>query len=292
MAQFLPSIALVVAAILYGFAIPTSKMLLNPLTPIQLTAIFELGTLLAVTPFVFYQPTFLLPWQWIGRYRWRAIGATVFGEVFRPMLLFFALRLAPAISVCLWLNLEVVVIAIVGTVFFRQRLRKRVFLALSVPVVGAIALAIMGKEQLFSMSIAAILTMLACLCGGVSSYLSALVRDVKPMELLFWKSAGGSIISVAIAIALKALPVSKTAHSTAWVAIGIGCLLFGVSSLLYAYASRRLSRDIAAAALLLVPFIGWLVSIFLLRENASPTQVIVGTTTLISLWFWWGENYE
>jgi drug/metabolite transporter (DMT)-like permease len=267
-------------------------MLLNPLTPIQLTAIFELGTLLAVTPFVFYQPTFLLPWQWISRYRWRAIGATFFGEVFRPMLLFFALRLAPAISVCLWLNLEVVVIAIVGTVFFRQHLRQRVFLALLVPVVGAIALAVTGKEQLFPMSIAAVLTMLACLCGGVSSYLSALVRDVKPMELLFWKSAGGSIISVAIAIALKALPVSRTANSTAWMAIGIGCLLFGVSSLLYAYASRRLSRDIAAAALLLVPFIGWLVSVFLLRENASPTQVIVGTTTLISLWFWWGENYE
>ena len=102
-----PILLAVLSAALFGAATPASKWLLTGLSPFQLAGLLYLGAAAGVAPAAMCQKGGVgLLLRTDHHNRARLLGAVVFGGIFGPIALLFALRLADAASVSLWLNLE------------------------------------------------------------------------------------------------------------------------------------------------------------------------------------------
>src|SRR5262245_54293640 len=97
------------AAMLFGVATPFSKVLLGAIPPITLAGLLYLGAAAAVMPFA-RRGTVTMPRDSANAAR--LVGAVIAGGVVAPVLLLLGLSRAPAASVALWLNLEVVATAV------------------------------------------------------------------------------------------------------------------------------------------------------------------------------------
>jgi drug/metabolite transporter (DMT)-like permease len=111
------------SAVLFGSATPASKVLLTQLSTFQLAGLLYLGAALAMGPLVVRQPHIRLA-QLDANNRRRLFGAIATGGLIAPVLLLAGLRLAPAASVSLLLNLEMAATAVLGALLFREPLGR------------------------------------------------------------------------------------------------------------------------------------------------------------------------
>src|SRR3990172_1373098 len=102
------------SAFLFGAATPASKPLVEVFSPLQLVGLLYLGAALGVLPTVATSGGGRLPWRAGRATALRLSGAIASGGILAPVLLLVGLRLASAASVSLWLNLELVVTAVLG----------------------------------------------------------------------------------------------------------------------------------------------------------------------------------
>src|SRR5437867_7149853 len=122
-----PVLATIAAALLFGASTPLAKALLSSLGPLTLAGLLYLGGAVGALPFAFRGGSPDLRRD--PRQR-RLLGfAVIFGGGIAPVLLLLALRAAPAASVSLWLNTEVVATALLAWTLFRENLDRRTVLA-------------------------------------------------------------------------------------------------------------------------------------------------------------------
>jgi drug/metabolite transporter (DMT)-like permease len=99
---------------LFGVAAPFSKLLLNGLNYFQLAGLLYLGAALAMLPYTFKKNSNLKLLFQSGS-RAKTTGIIFFGGFMAPLLLLAGLKTANAASVSIWLNMELVATAILGT---------------------------------------------------------------------------------------------------------------------------------------------------------------------------------
>ena len=92
------------------------------------------------------------------------------------MLLLLGLRLAAAVSVSLWLNLELVATALLGVLVFRDHLGLAGWSGVACALAGAALLPLAGGG---AGPAAGGLVLLACLCWGVDNHLTALIDGIR-----------------------------------------------------------------------------------------------------------------
>src|SRR5216110_727243 len=106
----LPVLASIAAALLFGASTPLAKAMLSSLGPFTLAGLLYLGASIGAMPFAFHGGSAELRRD--PRQRRLLGSAVLFGGGIAPVLLLAGLRAAPAASVSLWLNTEVVATAI------------------------------------------------------------------------------------------------------------------------------------------------------------------------------------
>ncbi len=122
-----PVLQAVGAALTFGLSAPLAKLLLGRVSPWLLAALLYLGAGAFLTAVRFARGRRTrLGTAVQGRDRWWLTGAVLSGGVLAPPLLLWGLSRAPAASVALLLNTEVVFTALLAAVAFREHVGVRV----------------------------------------------------------------------------------------------------------------------------------------------------------------------
>lgn len=265
------------AAALFGAATPASKWLLDALTPFQLAGLLYLGGGLGVVPVAWRESGLGLPPRTDRRNRIRLGGAVVIGGVLGPILLLTGLHLASAASVSLWLNLELAVTAVLGTVFFRDHLGPLGWLGALLSLTASVLLS-------FAAGVAGLgaggLVFLACVCWGLDNHLTALIDDMTPSQIAFWKGIVAGSANLAVGLSCAPLGVGLALLSAALL---VGACSYGASIVLYVASAQRLGATRAQIVFSSAPFIGIALSATILHESLSITHFLSAALFIAAL---------
>jgi drug/metabolite transporter (DMT)-like permease len=276
----LPLLAGLIAAALFGAATPASKALLATLSPFQLAGLLYLGAAVGVLPLLIRGRSLALPSRLPRRTRLQLLGAVAFGGVLGPSLLLFGLRLASSASVALWLNLELATTALLGFIFFHDRLTPRSTVA---------ALGTLAAAALLSMSEgvaglhAGLFVLAACLCWGMDNHLTALIDGISPAQTTFWKGAVAGTVNLALGLLVAPLHASLPILA---LGLAVGALAYGLSIVLYIFSAQQLGATRGQIIFSSSPFFAVLLSAMFLAESISLLQfaamaIIAGSIALL-----------
>ena len=268
------AIALLAAA-LFGAATPASKWLLGALTPFQLAGLLYLGAALGVAPAVLRARSRLLPRDRAGR--WRLLGAIALGGGLAPVLLLLGLALASAASVALWLNLELAATALLGALFFHDRLGAAGWLGAGAAFAAGVLLA--SGEGTPGVEAGALVAG-ACLCWALDNHWTALIDGVPAAATTFWKGATAGLVNLGLGLMLA--PLEAPALRVA-AALATGALCYGASIVLYLSAAQALGATRAQIAFASAPLFGVGLAALWLGEPLDRIQLGVAVTLALSV---------
>ena len=276
------------AAALFGASTPLAKGLLQNTSPQLLAGLLYLGSGLGL----------LLVWG-VQRDRgqreaalsrrdlpWLG-GAIALGGVLGPLLLMLGLLLTPASSASLLLNLEAVFTSLIAWAVFREHVPFRIALGMVAIVAGGAVLSWEGQVAWGSMwgplGVAG-----ACLCWAIDNNLTQRVSAGDPVQIAQFKGLVAGAVNTGIALSLGArLPEPFAAAA----ALLVGFLGYGVSLVCFVLALRALGTARTGAYFSLAPFIGAVLGLLLYSEPVTPLFVAASALMGLGLWLHLSERH-
>ncbi len=280
-----PALWCLLAAALFGASTPVAKVLLDGMGPVTLSGLFYAGAALATAPVA-------LRARWSLAELPRLVGACLLGGVAGPILVFLGLRLAPAGTVALWLNLEAPATALLGWLFFREHLGARAWGAAALTFLASVVLtgafgggvAEGGGPPSAPSWMAISLVTAGCVAWGFDNHLTALLESYTPAQTTFVKGVVAASVNLALGYALEGRPGAGVVT-----ALGVGALAYGASIALYVAGAQQLGATRAQLLFATAPF--WGVVLAWSREPVLAEQVVAGVVMLGALVLAHGERH-
>lgn len=273
------------SAALFGAATPFSKALLSTLDAFQLAGLLYLGAAIGASGLAFGKRPYTLPWRMDRRNQFRLAGAVFFGGVLAPVLLLFGLKAASAASVSLWLPLELVATAVLGTLLFRDHLGRFGWFGM-VGVLLAGTLLSIGEKS--AGVVAGLLIMGACLGWGFDNNFTSLIDGITPAQSTFWKGIVAGTVN--LGIGLVSSEYAATAATTA-AALGVGIVCYGASIVLYITSAQNIGATRGQMFFAANPFFGVILSVIMLNDEITVVHVAAGLLLALSLLLLFREQH-
>jgi len=265
------------SALLFGASTPIGKILLENLPPFQLAGLLYLGAAFGVLPFSIKKGSRLMLKKVDKHNLIRLIGAIILGGTIGPVLLLFGLQMAPAASVAMWLNLELVATAILGFILFKDNLGFFGWLGVAGTVIASVMLSWnegnVGFYALFLVTAASI-------CWGFDNHLTAMIDGITPNQSTFWKGLIAGFVNLFIGFLYEPISPNMLLISAA---IVVGVFAYGFSISLYILAAQNIGATRSQMVFASAPFFGVILSLLLLKERLSAEQITAATVLIISL---------
>lgn len=273
------------SAALFGASTPFAKALVGEVGPWLLAGLLYLGSGLGLLAASFAlsgreAPLRRADMPWLA-------AIVLAGGVAGPVLLMFGLRVTPASSASLLLNLEGVLTLAIAWIVSRENVDLRIGAGAAAIVLGAALLSWNGPAEGFGWSALAIVA--ACLAWAIDNNLTRKLSGADPLQVAMVKGLVAGGVNVALAFALGASWPGTGAVAAAGT---IGFLGYGVSLALFVLALRHLGTARAAAYFSLAPFVGAAIAIALLGEPVTPVFVAAAGLMAIGLYLHLAERHE
>lgn len=267
-----------VAALLFGAATPLSKELVADIAPQMLAGLLYLGAFLAVGAAVLARPKT----REARLQRHDAVpllGLILTGGVLAPVLLLVGLERIQGTTASLLLNLEGVATLLLGVMIFREHLSRRSAVGAAVVFCGAALLAV-GPGGGHVDAVGVVCVALACLCWGIDNNLTQglMLRD--PFRVVAVKAGAAATVNLALAFAFGGAVPSRDLLLAALV---LGCVAYGVSIVLDAYALRFLGAARESIVFATAPPLGALLSVVLLGEHLGVGEIAAGAAMALGV---------
>ena len=271
-----PIVSALAAAALFGAAIPLCKPLLTELAPTTLAGLLYLGAAAALAPMALREgfPSF----AGRGVNLARLAGVVVFGGALAPVLLLAALGRAPAGSVALWLNLEVVATALLARAFFREHLAAPGALAILL-VCAASTLLALPTHAGGAPASALLLVAAACLCWALDNNWTSRIDAFTPAQSSFAKGLVAGSVNLALGLAGG----GSLTPANAGLALGLGAVCYGLSLALLVSAAQQLGAARSQLAFATASLWGVALAWLLLGEPVLPLQIAAGALMALAL---------
>ena len=280
------------AAVLFGASTPLAKLLLGQTRPILLAALLYLGSGIGLTVWLVTRRLFSTqrPGEaglrtkdltWLG-------SAIVSGGILGPVLLLIGLRLTPASSASLLLNLEGVFTATIAWFIFKENFELRIALGMSAIIAGGVVLSWVGRPEV-GIPWGPILITGACLAWAIDNNLTRNVSSGDPIQIAAAKGlvAGTVNLIVAFVVGASLPPIRAIAEASL-----LGFLSYGVSLVLFVLALRKIGTARTGAYFSVAPFAGAVLAILLLKEQVTLALGIAGALMLVGVWLHLTEKHE
>ena len=195
----IPQLYALLAALFFGISTPFSKILLNNLTPLQISGLMYIGGsigLLVVIPLMSLKKSEPQKKQTTTRADWIfLLFATISGGIAAPVLVLIGLQSTAAATASMLLTLESVATAILAWSFFSERINKKVWIAVALITLSAIVLSfdVSGK---WGLSTGAILIAVACIMWGLDNNLSSRIKGLPIHVVVMVKSGAAGVVSL------------------------------------------------------------------------------------------------
>jgi drug/metabolite transporter (DMT)-like permease len=263
------------AAALFGAAAPLSKLLVYQLPALELAGLLYIGAALAVAPLARRGSGNAAGLDAANRRR--LAGAVLFGGIAAPILLLLALKIESAAAVALLLTLEVAATALLGALFFRDRLGGRGWLGVAGIIAASSAVGWGGGAPGV---LAAVLVGAACLGWAIDNHCTALIDALTPARTTLVKGIVAGAINLLLAAGLTP-QVPTLRQAAAGLAIGAAC--YGLSLVLYIRAAQQLGAVRAQATFATAPFFGVGLAALLFGEGLSLVATVAMAIAALSV---------
>lgn len=283
--DLLPVAGALLAALFFGVSTPLSKPLTSSLDAFTLAGLLYLGAglgLAALEPFKARVPApagHRLNRGYIA-------GMILFGGLLGPVFLMLAIKRAPAASVAIWLNMELIATALLGWLFFKDHLHARGWLSAAITLAAGLMLSYDGGAAGLA---AGGLTALACLCWGFDNHFTALIDDLSPSRSTMIKGLAAGATNLLIGLALAGW--TPPSAGPALRALLVGFVSYGLSITLYIAAAQKLGAVRSQLAFSTAPVFGVVLSVMLLGEGLSAVQLISGALLFGSVLLMMSEKH-
>ena len=251
------------AAVLFGITTPAVSRLADDLSPFMLAGLLYLGAAVAVVPWVLHDPPARGALQ---TSRLRLAIAVASGGLVGPVLLMAALGRAPASTVSLMSNLEVVFTVVLAGLVFGEVLGRRVLVGAGAVAVAAVALGWSGDVEL---RLGAIFVVLACAAWAVDNSVTAHLDTLLPQHITLAKGAVAGSMNLAIGLVLGGT-VQAGAVAAALV---IGAVGYGASITLWIGGAQRIGAARGQVIFAAAPFVGVVTAWVALGESITSRSL-------------------
>ena len=251
------------AAALFGLSAPLAKLLLGSITPVLLAGLLYLGAAAGLWLHRVLRPT-TDEAQLVRGDLPRLAGVVVMGGIVGPVLMLLGLERVTALTGSLLLNLEAPLTILLAVVVFREHLGRHAAMASAFILGGALVLKLepggLGADTLGVMLLAG-----ACLSWAIDNNLTQGLSLRDPFAIVRIKTlvAGTVNTSLGLLVVGGKLPEAGLLAGS----LALGCLSYGVSVVLDAYALRFVGAAREAAYFATAPFVGALASVALLGDE-------------------------
>lgn len=252
------------SAVLFGLSTPAASRLALRMNAFSLAGLLYLGAARAVLPFA---RTVWPSGAAVRRAAPRLAVAIVAGGAMGPVLLAVGLRQAPASTVSLLLNLELVFTTILAVVVFHEHLGHRVIAGTTLVVAAGGILAWSGDTRL---RWGALIIAGACLCWAVDNGVTAKLDELAPVHITLAKGTVAGGANLLIGLLLGHSP-SGWAIPAALLVGGVG---YGASITLWVAGARELGAARGQLVFATAPFVGAVASWLILGEAVHTRQLL------------------
>lgn len=187
-------------------------------------------------------------------------------DIAAPIFLMIGLTRTAAANASLLNNFEIVATSLIALLVFRERIGKRLWLAIGLITLSSILLSVEDASS-FQFSFGSLFVLAACVCWGLENNCTRRLSKSDPLEIVVIKGFGSGIGSVIIGLAIgEALPMWGDILKI----LLLGFVTYGLSIYFYVYAQRDLGAAKTSAYYAIAPFIGVALSLIIFREIPGP----------------------
>ncbi len=249
------------AAVCYSINIPLSKILLENVGECMMAGFLYLGAGI-------FMALISLP----GRKQERMkrltsaempyVTTMVVLDIAAPVLLMLGLKHSSASLATLVNNFEIVSTSLFAALFFHEKISKRGWASI-VLITTATAVLSISFEGSMDFSSSLLLVLLATLCWGFENNCTRMLSDCDTREIVLIKGIFSGLGSLVVALlAGESFPEIKYI----FLVLALGSVAYGLSIFFYIRAQRIIGASRTSAFYAVNPFIGSLLSFFILRE--------------------------
>jgi drug/metabolite transporter (DMT)-like permease len=280
------------AALLFGASTPFAKTLLDHLAPLTLAGLLYLGSGLGLS--VWYV---VRAWRSRGGrdatahlqapdVPWLA-GAIAAGGIAGPVLLMLGLKLTPASSAALLLNMEGVLTAALAWFVFKENFDRRILAGMVLIVLAGLLL---SWEQMPVLGVpwGALAIVGACLCWAIDNNLTRKVAASDAVQIAGIKGLVAGVVNLTLAWVLG-LPLPDLGAML--LAGGVGFCGYGLSLVMFVLALRHLGAARTGAYFSAAPFVGALIALLMLGEHPGAAFWIAAALMGGGLWLHLTESH-
>lgn len=268
----------ILAAALYALNSPISKLLLSDVPSKVMAALLYLGAGIGMGLVRLIQLRLgkVTQEQPLTKKDLPYTVGMVLLDIAAPIFLMTGLTMTTAANASLLNNFEIVATSLIALVIFREKVSRRLWLAIGLVTLSSIVLSFEDMSS-FSFSLGSLFVLLACVCWGFENNCTRMLSKSDPLEIVVIKGFGSGIGALVIALASgERLPGVGYILG----ALALGFVAYGLSIFFYIYAQRDLGAAKTSAYYALAPFIGVALSFLILRE--TPTiSFAVGLVIMI-----------
>lgn len=259
----------ILAAILFGISAPLAKLLLAQTAPITMAGLLYTGSGVASGLVLLLRnrrkgPQVEAPLE-RREIPWLA-GAVLSGGVLAPILLMIGLTGTPGSTAALLLNFESVSTTILAAILFHEAVGRRVWLSVGIITFASILIT-WDPTTGWGLSWSALAILTACALWGLDNNLTRHVSSRDPLSIVAIKGLGAGSFSLGFG---RILGERLPSMSTAFAAMSLGAVCYGLSIVLFILAMRELGASRTGALFASAPFIGALISIPIFHETPGP----------------------
>ena len=274
------------AAALYALNAPVSKLLLGSVEPSMMAALLYLGAGLGMLLMGSMRRAAGRPrseQRLTRRDLPYTIGMIVL-DIAAPILLMTGIDLTTPENASLLNNFEIVATSLIALLVFRERISRRLWLAIGLIVLSSAMLSVEDASHL-SLSMGSVYVLLASCCWGLENNCTRMLSQSDPLQIVVGKGFGSGTGALIVAlIAGEALPSVGMAIP----ALVLGFFAYGLSIFFYVYAQRYLGAARTSAFYAAAPFIGVLLSLVIFRQWPGTLffgalAVMIVATVLVTL---------
>lgn len=271
------------AAALYAISTPVSKLLLQDVAPTMMAGLLYLGAGIGMFGLgMVRRGVKALPHEnHLTRRDLPYTVGMVLLDIAAPICLMVGLTRTTSANASLLNNFEIVATALIALMVFREKISRRLWLAIGLITLSSMILSFEDAASL-DFSFGSLFVLAACVCWGFENNCTRMMSASDPLEIVVIKGFGSGLGSLALALAVgEPLPPLQVLP----VVLVLGFVAYGLSIFFYVYAQRRLGAAKTSAYYAVAPFIGVLLSRLILQEAFTQVFLIALAIMMAGAYF-------
>ena len=271
------------AAALYAISTPVSKLLLQDVAPTMMAGLLYLGAGIGMFGLgMVRRGVKALPHEnHLTRRDLPYTVGMVLLDIAAPICLMVGLTRTTSANASLLNNFEIVATALIALMVFREKISRRLWLAIGLITLSSMILSFEDAASL-DFSFGSLFVLAACVCWGFENNCTRMMSASDPLEIVVIKGFGSGPGSLVLALAVgEPLPPLRVLP----VVLVLGFVAYGLSIFFYVYAQRRLGAAKTSAYYAVAPFIGVLLSRLILQEAFTQVFLIALAIMMAGAYF-------